>query len=269
MPASDATRSTRSDLIRLEQIHKIYHETKVHALRGVSLRVRHGEFVAVMGVSGSGKSTLMNIIGCLDRQFSGEYLLEGTDVSRLDKHALAAIRNRTLGFVFQSFNLIARTTALENVAMPMLYSRANRHEREQKAMKAISMVGLEHLRDCLPSQMSGGQQQRAAIARALVNDPSILIADEPTGNLDSHTSMEIMGVLQGLNERGLTVLMVTHESVIARFAKRIIVVSDGLVREDEPVVERLTTRDVFQTMPTNSGRLSNTPYKGRLFQRNE
>ena len=228
------------DLIRLEQVHKIYvmGETQVHALRGISLSVKRGEFLAVMGASGSGKSTLMNIIGCLDRQSAGAYFLEGIDVSQLDRQAIAAIRNRKLGFVFQGFNLIARTTALENIAMPTLYSGMDRDERARRALKAISLVGLEHRRDCFPSQMSGGQQQRVAIARALVNDPSILIADEPTGNLDSRTAIEIMEVLQGLNERGLTVVLVTHESDIARFAKRTIVIHDGLVRRDEPVVER-------------------------------
>jgi putative ABC transport system ATP-binding protein len=240
MPTTDAANATMSDLIRLERIHKIYDmgETQVHALRGVSLRVRRGEFLAVMGASGSGKSTLMNIIGCLDRQSSGEYFLEGAHVSRLDRRALAAIRNRKLGFVFQGFNLIARTTALENVAMPTLYSGMNRRERATRAMKAMSMVGLEDRQDCLPSQLSGGQQQRVAIARALVNDPRILIADEPTGNLDSRTSMEVMEVLQDLNDRGLTVVMVTHEPEIARFATRTILVSDGLVRNDEPVAMR-------------------------------
>jgi len=251
MPAADATSAAGSDLIRLEQIHKIYDmgETQVHALRGVSLRVTDGEFVAVMGASGSGKSTLMNIIGCLDSQSSGEYFLDGTNVAKLGKDAVAAIRNRKLGFVFQGFNLIARTTALENVAMPTLYSRMTKQERAQRAMRAISMVGLDRQKDYFPSQMSGGQQQRVAIARALVNDPSILIADEPTGNLDSRTSVEIMDVLQGLNDKGLTVVMVTHESDIAQFAKRTILIRDGLVRKDEPVPDRLNARDVLRTFP--------------------
>jgi putative ABC transport system ATP-binding protein len=251
MSTADATSAARSDLIRLEQIHKIYDmgRAQVHALRGVSLRVTGGEFVAVMGASGSGKSTLMNIIGCLDKQSSGEYFLDGTNVSQLDKHAVAAIRNRKLGFVFQGFNLIARTTALENVAMPTLYSRMSKHERMRRAMKAISMVGLEQQKDRFPSQMSGGQQQRVAIARALVNDPSILIADEPTGNLDSRTSMEIIDVLQGLNNQGLTVVMVTHESDIAQFAKRTILIRDGLMRKDEAVADRLNACDVLRTLP--------------------
>ena len=231
MPAAD-------DLIRLEQIHKFYEMGGMHALRGVSLRVGRGEFLAVMGASGSGKSTLMHIIGCLDRQSAGEYFLDGTNVARQGSPALAAIRNRTIGFVFQDFNLIARTTALENVAIPTLYSGMDKKERAQRAMNALSMVGLEHRRDAFASQLSGGQQQRVAIARALVNQPSILIADEPTGNLDSRTSQEIMELLQGLNDRGLTVVMVTHEAEIARFATRIVMIHDGLVAADEPVARR-------------------------------
>jgi putative ABC transport system ATP-binding protein len=251
MPAADAARASTSDLIRLEKIHKTYDrgQAQVHALRGISLRVTSGEFVAVMGASGSGKSTLLNIVGCLDRQSSGEYFLDGTNVSQLDNHAVAAIRNRKLGFVFQSFNLIARTTALENVAMPTLYSRMGRQERTRRALNAISMVGLEQQKDCVPSQMSGGQQQRVAIARALVNDPSLLIADEPTGNLDSRTSMEIMDLLQDLNSLGLTVVMVTHEPDIAQFAKRTILIRDGLLQKDEPVAGRLNARDALRTLP--------------------
>ena len=238
-------------LIRLEDIHKVYEmgETQVHALRGVSLCVAGGEFVAVMGASGSGKSTLMNIIGCLDRQSLGEYFLGGTNVAGLGKHALAAIRNQRLGFVFQGFNLIARTTALENVAMPTLYSRIGREERARRALRALRLVGLEQRRDHFPSQLSGGQQQRVAIARALVNGPSILIADEPTGNLDSRTGVEIMAVLQELNHQGLTVVMVTHEPDIARFAKRNIVIRDGVVRRDGPVPDRLDACGVLKAMP--------------------
>lgn len=255
MSATQAIDAAGSDAIRLQDIHKIYDmgETQVHALRGVSLCVTGGEFVAVMGASGSGKSTLMNIIGCLDRQSSGEYFLEGRNVSRLDSRAIAAVRNRKLGFVFQGFNLIARTTALENVAMPTLYSRMDKDERARRAMRALAMVGLEHRQDHFPSQMSGGQQQRVAIARALVNEPSILIADEPTGNLDSRTSVEIMDVLQRLNDQGLTVVMVTHEPDIARFAKRAITIRDGMVLKDEPLVDRLKARDVLKTMPVLAG----------------
>jgi putative ABC transport system ATP-binding protein len=224
-------------------------ETRVHAIRGISLAIRAGEFVAVMGASGSGKSTLMNIIGCLDKPSSGEYFLEGVRVSDFDKRTLASVRNQKLGFVFQGFNLISRTTALENVAMPTLYTRLGKAERNQRASEALSLVGLGHRHDHYPSQMSGGQQQRVAIARALVNRPSILIADEPTGNLDSRTSVEVMEVLQNLNDRGLTVVMVTHETDIAQFAKRVIQFRDGRVRRDEPVTTRLIAHEVLKTMP--------------------
>jgi putative ABC transport system ATP-binding protein len=208
-------------------------ETRVHALRGVTLDVAAGEFVAVMGASGSGKSTLMNIIGCLDRPSSGRYLLQGTDVSQLDKRSLAGIRNQKLGFVFQNYNLIARTTALENVALPTLYTKMKREEGIKRAAAALALVDLDDRKDHYPSQMSGGQQQRVAIARALVNRPSILLADEPTGSLDSATSIEIMEVLRHLNEGGLTIVMVTHEPDIAEFAKRVIVFRDGSIQKDE------------------------------------
>jgi putative ABC transport system ATP-binding protein len=237
MATADAMGIAGSELIRLDEIHKIYDtgETQVHALRGVSLRVSAGEFVAVMGASGSGKTTLMNIVGCLDGQSLGDYFLEGTDVLGLDKHALAALRNRQFGFVFQDFNLLARTTAFENVAMPTLYSRMTRQERARRAMKALSLVGLERRKDHFPAQMSGGEQQRVAIARALVNDPSILIADEPTGNLDSHTAADTMDMLRELNNQGLTIFMVTHDPDIAKSAKRTILIRDGVVLKDEPV----------------------------------
>ncbi|MDE2184188.1 MAG: ABC transporter ATP-binding protein [Alphaproteobacteria bacterium] len=238
-------------MIRVENLHKYYEmgETRVHALRGVSLRIRAGEFIAVMGASGSGKSTLMNIIGCLDQQTSGEYFLEGTDVAKLDKHSLAGIRNRKLGFVFQGFNLISRTTALENVALPTLYTKMDRPERVRRASEALALVGLGDRQDHYPSQMSGGQQQRVAIARALVNGPSILIADEPTGNLDSRTSVEIMDVLQNLNRQGLTIVMVTHEPDIAQFTKRVVVFRDGKIRRDEPVADRWDANVVLKTLP--------------------
>ncbi|HKU20552.1 MAG TPA: ABC transporter ATP-binding protein [Terriglobales bacterium] len=239
-------------VIRVEDVHKYYDlgENKVHALRGVSVEIAGGEFVAIMGASGSGKSTFMNLLGCLDKPTSGRYLLEGTDVSRLDKKALAAIRNRKLGFVFQGFNLLARTTALENVELPTLYARLPKEERQQRAKEALELVGLGERMEHFPSQLSGGQQQRVAIARALVNRPSILLADEPTGNLDSRTSVEIMQIFQTLNESGLTIVLVTHEPDIARFAKRTVVFRDGKIRRDEPVKDRPRAAEMLKTMPT-------------------
>jgi len=238
-------------VIRVDDVHKIYDmgETSVHALRGVTLDVEPGGFLAIMGASGSGKSTLMNILGCLDRPTSGRYLLDGTDVSRLDKRALALVRNRKLGFVFQGFNLLPRTTALENVQLPALYSPSTKAERVARAKHALALVGLTSRAHHFPSQMSGGQQQRVAIARALVNRPSILLADEPTGNLDSRTSVEIMAVLQGLNDAGLTIVLVTHEHEIAQFAKRIVVFRDGRIRRDDAVLERPRATDVLETLP--------------------
>jgi len=238
--------------ISVVDIHKVYAmgENRVHALRGVSLDVESGGFVAIMGASGSGKSTLMNILGCLDRPTSGRYVLDGTDVSRLTKKTLAHVRNQKLGFVFQGFNLLPRTTALENVQLPAIYAPVSRQERITRATEALALVGLANRAHHFPSQMSGGQQQRVAIARALVNRPSILLADEPTGNLDSRTSVEIMAVLQGLNDRGLTIVLVTHEHDIAQFAKRIIVFRDGKIRKDEPVRNRPVAQDVLKTLPT-------------------
>jgi putative ABC transport system ATP-binding protein len=237
--------------IQLEDIHRVYDlgETRVHALRGVSLTVEPGEFVAIMGASGSGKSTLMNILGCLDRPSSGRYVLEGTNVAGLDKRALAGIRNGTLGFVFQGFNLLPRTTALENVRLPTLYSGMDRGLRDERALAALKLVGLEHRADHYPSQLSGGQQQRVAIARALVNEPSILLADEPTGSLDSRTSIEIMQVFQELNDRGLTIVLVTHEPDVAQFAKRKIVFRDGKIRTDEPIFDSPRACEVLETVP--------------------
>ncbi|HVT16717.1 MAG TPA: ABC transporter ATP-binding protein [Thermoanaerobaculia bacterium] len=239
-------------VIRVDEVHKYYElgETRVHALRGVSVAVDPGGFVAVMGASGSGKSTLMNILGCLDRPSSGRYLLEGTDVSGLDKRQLATIRNSKLGFVFQGFNLLPRTTALENALLPTLYAPIAKPERAKRARQALELVGLADRAGHFPSQLSGGQQQRVAIARALVNHPSILLADEPTGNLDSRTAVEIMEVLQELNERGLTIVLVTHEHDIAQFAKRVIVFRDGRIRKDEAVLDPPRAHDVLETLPT-------------------
>ena len=249
---SVGTALTSDALIRVEDIHKYYElgETRVHAVRGVNVAVQRGEFVALMGASGSGKSTFMNILGCLDRPSSGRYLLEGVDVSQHDKRALALIRNQKIGFVFQGFNLLARTTALENVELPTLYSTISDQERQKRAAEALAMVGLADRAEHFPSQMSGGQQQRVAVARALVNRPSILLADEPTGNLDSRTSVEIMEVFQELNDKGLTIVMVTHEHDIAEFAKRVLVFRDGKIRRDEPVHNRPRASEVLKTLPT-------------------
>jgi putative ABC transport system ATP-binding protein len=241
-----------STVIRVQDLHKYYDlgETRVHALRGVSVEIQRGEFVAIMGASGSGKSTFMNILGCLDRPSSGQYLLEGTNVAEHDKKALALIRNQKLGFVFQGFNLLARTTALENTELPALYTKIDKAEREKRAAEALAMVGLADRAHHFPSQMSGGQQQRVAIARALVNRPSILLADEPTGNLDSRTSVEIMEIFQNLNDQGLTIVLVTHESDIAQFAKRVLVFRDGKIRKDDLVKLQSRAPEVLNTLPT-------------------
>ena len=249
--AAIGTNRPSRPVITIEGVHKYYDlgETKVHALRGIDLQINRGEFVAIMGSSGSGKSTLMNLLGCLDKPTSGRYLLDGTDVSQLDKKSLANIRNRKLGFVFQGFNLLARTSALENVELPTLYARLPKEERLDRSRKALQMVGLGDRFAHFTSQLSGGQQQRVAIARALVNRPSILLADEPTGNLDSRTSVEIMQILQDLNEQGLTIVLVTHEPDIAQFAKRIVVFRDGKIRKDELVDARPRAADVLLKMP--------------------
>jgi len=239
-------------VIQLTDIHKIYHtgEVDVHAVRGVSLAIAPGEFVAIMGSSGSGKSTLMNMIGCLDRPTRGNYFLDGIDVSTLDRDALAKIRNDKIGFVFQGFNLLSRTTALENVEMPMLYNfkRVPSAEQKVRAEKSLELVGLAARADHKPNQLSGGQQQRVAIARALVNQPSLLLADEPTGNLDSQTSIEIMGVFQKLNDAGITIVMVTHELDVARYTKRMIILRDGMVLTDEPVAARLIAESELKNL---------------------
>jgi len=239
-------------VIRVEDVHKYYHlgETRVHALRGVSVEIHRGEFVAIMGASGSGKSTFMNILGCLDRPGSGRYLLEGINVSEHDKRALALIRNQKIGFVFQGFNLLARTTALENTQLPTLYAKIDKDERENRAAEALAMVGLADRALHFPSQMSGGQQQRVAIARALVNRPSILLADEPTGNLDSRTSVEIMEIFQNLNDKGLTIVLVTHEHDIAQFARRVLIFRDGRIRKDDQVMNRPKATEILKTLPT-------------------
>jgi putative ABC transport system ATP-binding protein len=235
--------SSNAVAVRLEEVRKTYRtgEVDVHAVRGVSIEIGQGEFVALMGSSGSGKSTLMNILGCLDRPTAGRYFLDGEDVSSLSRDELADVRNRKLGFVFQNFNLLARTSALENVELPLLYSDValTNVQLREKAEQVLAAVGLEGRGDHTPSQLSGGQQQRVAIARALINDPEVLLADEPTGNLDSRTSVEVMEIFQRLNEKGITIVMVTHEADIAAYARRNIVMKDGLVRSDFTVQSRL------------------------------
>jgi putative ABC transport system ATP-binding protein len=238
--------------IRLENVHKTYDlgEIQVHALRGVSLEIHRGEFVAVMGASGSGKSTLMNILGCLDKPTKGRYYLDGADVSGLTKRELAKVRSHKIGFVFQQFNLLARTSALENVELPTVYAGVPVKEREKRAQAALNRVGLADRSLHFPSQLSGGQQQRVAIARALVNDPSILLADEPTGNLDSRTSVEIMDIFQNLNDKhGLTVVIVTHESEIAQYAKRALEFRDGRMKKDVPIQNRSIAERVLPMLP--------------------
>src|SRR3954466_2276260 len=234
---------SETPIIALDNIKKVYQtgEVEVHAIRNVSLRVNKGEFVAIMGASGSGKSTMMNTIGCLDRPTEGRHHLHGIDVSGLKRDDLAEIRNKKIGFVFQGFNLLARTSALENVELPMFYCRPAISGKDQRdrAMNALELVGLKDRAHHHPSQLSGGQQQRVAIARALAIEPALLLADEPTGNLDTKTSIEVMGVFQKLNDQGITICMVTHELDIASYTKRIVVMRDGRIVKDDPVTKRL------------------------------
>jgi len=257
---SDAEKKSRTSneralneaVIKLDHIHKIYKmgDIEVHALRGISLTIHQGEFVAVMGVSGSGKSTMMNIIGCLDQPTRGTYILDDRDVSKLSKDDRADIRNQKIGFVFQGFNLLSRTSAIENVEMPMLYAGIVAAERRRRAQEALESVGLAGRETNHPNQLSGGQQQRVAIARALVNHPTIILADEPTGALDSRTSVEVMEIFQRLNrERGLTLLIVTHEHDIAEYAKRVIIFRDGKIRSDEPVLHQRDAAEELKTLP--------------------
>jgi len=229
-------------------------EVEVRALRGVNLEVEKGEFLAVTGPSGSGKSTFMHIIGCLDRPTSGQYFLDGKDVSRMSKDALADVRNTKIGFVFQGFNLLSRTTALDNVELPLLYRGGMKTaERHKRALAALDAVGLKNRADHHPNQLSGGQQQRVAIARALINEPSILLADEPTGNLDTKTSIEVMGIFQQLNrERNITVVLITHEHDIAEYGTRTAAFRDGVVVKDDPVAHRRLAHDELQALPAES-----------------
>ncbi len=238
-------------LIRISHISKNYQlgEVEVHALRGVSLDVRRGEFVAIMGASGSGKSTFMNILGCLDTPTKGSYTLEDIDVSKLTRDELAHIRNTKIGFVFQGFNLLSRTSALENIELPLLYCAMSNAERHERAVWALEKVGLADRIHHYPNQLSGGQQQRVAIARALVNNPSIVLADEPTGNLDSRTSVEVMGIFQDLNRLGITIIIVTHEPDIAQFTQRHITFRDGKIRADKINSRQRVATEVLKEMP--------------------
>jgi putative ABC transport system ATP-binding protein len=241
-----------NNIIEIKSLRKDYHvgEVTVHALRGVELKIHEGEFVAIMGASGSGKSTMLNIIGCLDKPTSGDYLLDGINVNTMNNDALARFRNKKLGFVFQAYNLLARTTALENVELPLFYNPQIRsRERKEAALRALEAVGLTDRMHHMPNQLSGGQQQRVAIARSLVNDPVLILADEPTGNLDTRTSFEIMELFQDLNEKGRTIVYVTHETDIAKFATRNVTFSDGKIKRECIVSERLNARDILKTMP--------------------
>jgi putative ABC transport system ATP-binding protein len=239
-------------VIELDHIHKVYTmgDVEVHALRGVSLTIRQGEFVAIMGASGSGKSTTMNIIGCLDRPTRGTYILDGQDVSELSKDERADIRLQKIGFVFQGFNLLSRTSALENVELPLLYMGIEAETRHQRAMEALASVGLAGREQNHPNQLSGGQQQRVAVARSLVNNPALILADEPTGNLDSRTSVEVMEIFQRLNrERGITLVLVTHEQDIAHYAQRVVVFKDGKIKSDEPITNQRDAAEELKHMP--------------------
>ena len=239
-------------IIQLDHIHKVYTmgDVEVHALRGVSLTITQGEFVAIMGASGSGKSTMMNIIGCLDRPTRGTYILDGEDVSQMSKDERADIRCQKIGFVFQGFNLLSRTSALENVELPMLYLGVDSAQRHQRAMEALAAVGLSGREQNHPNQLSGGQQQRVAVARSLLNNPALILADEPTGNLDSRTSVEVMEIFQRLNrERGITLVLVTHEPDIAEYADRVIVFKDGKIKSDHPVERRRDAAEELKNLP--------------------
>jgi putative ABC transport system ATP-binding protein len=249
---TEAQETEARPVIQLEQIHKTYTmgDVEVHALRGVSLTIREGEFVAIMGTSGSGKSTTMNIIGCLDRPTRGSYMLDGEDVSSLSKDERADIRCQKIGFVFQGFNLLSRTSALENVELPMLYAGIDTTERHRRATEALRSVGLVGREQNHPNQLSGGQQQRVAIARSLVNNPALILADEPTGNLDSRTSVEVMEIFQRLNrERGITLVLVTHETDIAEYAGRVVVFKDGKIRKDYKVNAPRDASEELKNLP--------------------
>jgi len=242
-------------IIQIKGLKKDYHigEVTVHALRGVDISINEGEFVAVMGASGSGKSTMLNIFGCLDKPTRGDYFLDGVDIKTLSKDELAGIRNQKLGFVFQAYNLLTRTTALENVELPLFYNpKVRSKERKERAIRALEAVGLADRMHHMPNQLSGGQQQRVAIARSLVNDPVMILADEPTGNLDTRTSFEIMELFQDLNDRGRTIVYVTHEPDIAKFATRNVVFRDGHIQKESFVTDRLYAREILKTLPVEN-----------------
>ncbi|MFZ2340548.1 MAG: ABC transporter ATP-binding protein [Bacteroidales bacterium] len=242
-------------IIEIKKLRKDYHvgEVVVHALRGVDLQIREGEFVAIMGMSGSGKSTMLNILGCLDQPTGGDYFLDGANVNSMNRDELARLRNRKLGFVFQAYNLLPRTTALENVELPLFYNPKMRSkERLERAVNALEAVGLKDRMGHMPNQLSGGQQQRVAIARSLVNNPVLILADEPTGNLDTRTSVEIMELFQSLNEKGRTIVFVTHEPDIARFATRTVVFRDGRIQRENMVTDRLFASEVLLTLPVEN-----------------
>ncbi|RCK79647.1 MAG: ATP-binding protein of ABC transporter [Candidatus Ozemobacter sibiricus] len=238
-------------LIEIRGLHKTYfmEGVDVKALKGIDLTIAAGEFACIMGASGSGKSTMMNILGCLDRPTRGQYFLAGQDVSTLSNDELAEVRNKRIGFVFQGFNLLTRTSALENVEMPMVYAGVPAAERHRRAMAALAAVGLAGREHHYSNQLSGGQQQRVAIARALVNQPSLILADEPTGNLDSRSSIEIMGIFQDLNAKGITIVLITHEPDISRFARRRILLKDGRLISDAPITDRLDAAEELANLP--------------------
>jgi putative ABC transport system ATP-binding protein len=245
----------KNTIIEIRNLRKDYHigEVTVHPLRGVDLKITEGEFVAIMGASGSGKSTMLNILGCLDKPSSGDYLLDGINVNTMDKDAIARLRNSKLGFVFQAYNLLARTTALENVELPLFYNpKIRSKDRKEAALMALEAVGLSDRMHHMPNQLSGGQQQRVAIARSLVNNPVLILADEPTGNLDTRTSFEIMELFQDLNEKGRTIVYVTHEPDIAKFATRNVMFRDGKISRENYVTDRNNAREILKTLPVEA-----------------